>query len=141
MVTNSLAYRPAGYTYLLKIFEIESIPHWHTSFISSSGSHKSKIQDSVCEEIYPKRYWPGEKVGTHLEFALKYDGVNLSLLFQLFEVIPQKDLTEYIKSKPSGKYARRVWFFYEFLTEKRLPLDDASTGNYVDALEEKEYYT
>ena len=141
MEINILEYRPAGYSYLLKNFGLTGIPNWHTSFVSSSGAHKSKVQDSTIEDIYPTRYWPGEKNSDHLEFALKYDGTNLGLLALIFEYIPQKELTEYITSKPTGKYARRIWFFYEFLTGKQLPIDDITSGNYVDALEKKEYYT
>ncbi len=117
------------------------MPHWHTSFVSSSGTHRSKVQDDAIYDIYPTRYWPGETVGDHLEFALKYDGVNLGLLAQIFKHVSLEELTEYIKSKPTGKYARRIWFFYEFLTGKQLPIDNISSGNYVDALEVKEYYT
>lgn len=141
MKINVLGIRPAGYTYLLKNLGLAGMPHWHTSFVSSTGTHRSKVQDSAIEEIYPIRYWPGEKIGDHLEFALKYDGINLSLLMRIFEHAPQKELSEYIKSKPTGKYTRRVWFFYEFLTGNQLPINDITSGNYVDALEAKEYYT
>ena len=141
METNILEFRPAGYAYLLERFELTGMPHWHTSFVSSSGTHKSKVQDGATHDVYPTRYWPGDKVGDHLEFALKYDGVNLALLTQIFEHIPQEELTEYVKAKPTGKYARRIWFFYEFLTGRKLPLDDVSSGNYVDALEPRDYYT
>lgn len=141
MYINVLESRPAGYAYLLDTMGLTGIPHWHTSFVSSSGTHRSKVQDRTIEDVYPIRYWPGEKVGDHLEFALKYDGVNLGLLAQIFKKASQDELTEYIKSKPTGKYARRIWFFYEFLTEKQLPVDDLTSGNYVDALEAKDYYT
>lgn len=133
--------RPAGYAYLLDKMELTGMSHWHTSFVSSSGAHRSKVQDGAIEDIYPVRYWPGEKVGDHLEFALKYDGVNLGLLIQIFKKVSQDELTGYIKSKPTGKYARRIWFFYEFLTGKQLPVDGLTSGNYVDALEAKDYYT
>ncbi len=132
---------PAGYHYLLDNFGLTGMPHWHASFVSSSGTYKSKVQDGTTENIYPARYWPGDKVGDHLEFALKYDGINLGLLAQIFEHIAPEELTEYIKSRPTGKYARRIWFFYEFLTGKQLPLEDISSGNYVDALEAKDHYT
>ncbi len=117
------------------------MPHWHTSFVSSAGTHRSKVQDGAIEDVYPVRYWPGNKIGDHLEFALKYDGINLGLLTRIFEHVTQDELTEYIKSKPTGKYTRRIWFFYEFLTNKQLPVDDITSGNYVDALEGKKYYT
>ena len=76
-----------------------------------------------------------------LEFALKYDGVNLALLAKIFGKVSPEVLTEYITSKPTGKYARRIWFFYEFLTGMQLPIEDLTTSNYVDALKTSEYYT
>src|SRR5680860_1535701 len=44
----------------------------------------------------------------------------------------EEDLLEYVRSKPTGKYARRLWFLYEFPTGKTLPLDDLKRGNYID---------
>src|SRR5660398_305136 len=44
----------------------------------------------------------------------------------------EEDLLEYVRSKPTGKYARCLWFLYEFLTGKTLPLDDLKRGNYID---------
>jgi len=141
MGINVLEYRPAGYAYLLENLGLTGMPHWHSSFVSSAGTYKSKIYNGAIEDIYPTRYWPGEKYGDHLEFALKYDGVHLGLLARIFEHVPREALVEYIKSKPTGKYARRIWFFYEFLTGKRLPVDDISSGNYVGALDAGQYFT
>lgn len=141
MIINASELRPAGYAYLLDKFGQMGMPHWHTSLVSSSGAHRSKVQHGAIHDVYPARYWPGEKAGDHLEFALKYDGTNLGLLAHIFKYLPEEELTGYIKSKPTGKYARRLWFFYEFLTGKRLPVADAVSGNYVDALETKDYYT
>ena len=134
-------HRLAGYAYLLEKLAIVGIPNWHRSMVSTTGTHFSKIQDGFVDEVFRTQYWPGETVGDHLEFALKYDGVNLALLAKIFEKVSPEVLTEYITSKPTGKYARRIWFFYEFLTEKQLPILDMTTGNYVDALETKDYYT
>jgi len=133
--------RLAGYARLMEIFAIAGMPLWHRSSVSTTGTHYAKIQDGFVDEVYRAQYWPGEKVGDHLEFALKYDGVNLALLARIFEQVSQDELTGYIKSKPTGKYARRIWFFYEFLTEKQLRIDDMVTGNYIDALEATDYYT
>ena len=141
MEINTSDFRPAGYTHLLEEFGLAGMPHWHRSWISSSGTRYSKIQGGFIDEVFRTQYWPGEKVGDHLEFALKYDGVNLGLLALIFDNVSQEDLTEYITSKPTGKYARRIWFFYEFLTGRQLPVDDIASGNYVDALEEKDFYT
>lgn len=141
MKATILEPRPAGYACLIENFGLTGMPHWHTSFVSSSGTYQSKIQDGMVTDIYPKRYWPGDKIGNHLEFALKYDGVNLGLLNEIFAHVPREGIISYIKSRPTGKYARRIWFFYEFLTGRTLPLDDTTSGNYVEALEAKKYYT
>lgn len=133
--------RPAGYRFLLEKLKLTGMPTWHTSSVTSTGTGSSKVQEGFIHEVFRAQYWPGEKIGDHLEFALKYDGINLGLLKQIFEHIPREALTEYIQSRPTGKYSRRIWFFYEFLTGKRLPVEDRITGNYVDALEVKTYYT
>ena len=141
MDINGFDLRPAGYTYLMEKYILSGMPNWHRSFVSSTGTHYSKIQNGLVEDVFRKQYWPGEKVGDHLEFALKYDGINLGLLALIFKHVPQEEITGYINTKPTGKYARRIWFFYEFLTDKKLPIKDVFSGNYVDALETKEYYT
>lgn len=134
-------HRPAGYAYLLEKLGITGIPNWHRSMVPTTGTPSSKIHDGFVNEVYRPQYWPGETVGDHLEFALKYDGLNLGLLAHIFENVSVEELIEYIKTKPTGKYSRRIWFFYEFLTEKQLPIDDMTTGNYVDALDINDYYT
>jgi len=134
-------YRLAGYAALIERFDIDVIPTWHTSRVATTVIHKIDSDGTIIEEIYPPRYWPGETVGDHLEFALKYDGTNLAILDTLFEKVPKQKILDYVKSKPTGKYARRIWFLYEFLTDERLELDDLKQGNYVDLLETDEYYT
>ena len=117
------------------------MPNWHRSAVSTRGTHYTKIQDGFVDEVFRTQYWPGEEVGSQLEFALKYDGVNLALLAKIFEKVSTDELSEYIKSRPTGKYARRIWFFYEFLTGKKLPVDNLTSGNYVNALAVEDYYT
>lgn len=133
--------RPAGYAALIERYNLDTIPNWHQSKVTTSGIHRVNAREDVIEEIYPLKYWPGETLGNHLEFALKYDGTNLAILASLFQKIEADELLEYVQSKPTGKYARRLWFLYEFLTGKTLPLDDLTRGNYVDLLEPDAYYT
>ncbi|MGI9255696.1 MAG: Fic family protein [Salinispira sp.] len=131
----------AGYGYLQNALRLEGMPHWRSSFVSLSGARGAEFRNGVLEETYPRRYWPGEGVGDHLVFALKYDGVNLGLLSRIFDKAPREDIAGYVRARPTGKYARRIWFFYEGLTGRKLPLPNSISGNYVDALETAEYYT
>ncbi len=67
--------------------------------------------------------------------------MNMGLLTLIFEHVQEAELVKYIKSKPTGKYSRMIWFLYEFLMEKMLPINDITSGNYVQVLNPKEYYT
>ncbi len=133
--------RPAGYAALIERYDLDVIPNWHKSLVTTSGIHRIDSREGVVEEVYPSKYWPGERLCDHLEFALKYDGTNLAILSILFQKAGKEDLLQYVRSKPTGKYARRLWFLYEFLTGKALPRDDLGQGNYIDLLEPDEYYT
>ncbi len=133
--------RLAGYAALIERYDVDVIPNWHTSRVAASGVRRVDVRDGIVEETFPLRYRPGDELGDHLEFALKHDGTNLAILATLFRVAPEDDLLAYVRSRPTGKYARRLWFLYEFLTDRRLPLEDLKQGNYVDLLEPDAYYT
>ncbi len=132
--------RPAGYAALEERYGLDVIPNWHRSVVTTSGVHRVESREGVVEEVYPRAYWPGETAGDHLEFALKYDGVNLAILAALFRKLPGREVLEYVRSRPTGKYARRIWYLYEFLTGERLPLEDVTQGNYVKLLEPERYH-
>ncbi|MBW2700857.1 MAG: Fic family protein [Deltaproteobacteria bacterium] len=138
---NSSSNRLVGYSALIERYRLELVPNWHKSFVATSATHRISLSDGVTSEGYPNKYWPGDRLGDHLEFALKYDGTNLAILDTLFQKIEEEDFLDYLRSKPTGKYARRLWFLYEFLTGKTLPLDNLKQGNYIDLLEPDEYYT
>jgi Fic family protein len=133
--------RPAGYAFLLEKYKLDTIPNWHSSWVGPTGARSEIIQDGLVETTYPRSYWPGERDGDHLEFTIKYDGINLAILARIFEVIDATSLRDWIASKPTGKYARKIWFLYEYLTGNQLPLPDLTQGNYIDLLEKKYYYT
>lgn len=133
--------RLAGYAALIERYNLDVIPNWHRSLVTTSGIHQIDSSGGIVEEVYPPKYWPGETLGDHLEFALKYDGTNLAILASLFKEVAEEDFLEYVRSKPTGKYARRLWYLYEFLTGRTLSLDDVKRGNYIGLLEPDEYYT
>jgi Fic family protein len=131
--------RPAGYAALIERYGLEVIPNWHASLVSAGATHRIHGAGGQIEEIYPAKYWPGDALGDHLEFALKYDGTNLAILASLFDVVSQEEFEAYVRSKLTGKYARRLWFLYEFLTGTILAIDDLNQGNYVDLLDPDQY--
>ncbi len=116
--------RPAGYSELIERFTLNVIPNWHRSLVSPGNTHRIDTSAGIVEEVYPLRYWPGDTLCDHLQFALKYDGTNLAILASVFQVAPMEEIQQYVQSTPRGKYARRIWFLYEMLTGSELPLAD-----------------
>lgn len=142
MVNNQISgSTPAGYDALVIRFNLQVIPNWHHSRTSQSSVRHTRTEAGEVIEVYPSFLTPENTLGGQLEFALKYDGTNLEILSALFEKSPEEELLAYIRSKPTGKYARRVWYLFELLTGRRLPIQDIATANYVDLLETDEYYT
>jgi len=79
--------RLTGYAALIERYDLDVMPNWHRSLVTTSGIHRVETNRGVIEEIYPPKYWPGDKLGDHLEFALKYDGTNLAILASVMSSI------------------------------------------------------
>jgi Fic/DOC family protein len=78
---------------------------------------------------------PAPSVAGHLSFALKHEGVHLETLSRLFAAVPAAEIETWIRDEPTGQYARRAGFLYEFLTSKHLDIADSTRGNYIPALD------
>ncbi len=137
---STSGFRPAGYDFLIDRYGVDPIPNLHHSGVSATGGFRIVRADDRVEATYPLAYWPGDRVGDHLEFALKIDGINLGVLNDLFKVIPEEEIVGFVSSKPTGIYSRRIWYLYEFLMDRKLPLPDLHQGNYIDLLDTDKYY-
>ena len=91
-------------------------------------------------KIFTPRYKPDDSLADHLTFALRYEGIDLSILSSLFEIINPIEIEEWVKREPSGQYSRRIWFLYEWLTKKELELPLVKSGNFVDIVDTKQQY-
>ena len=137
--------QPIGYAKAIADHELAVVPpHQLSSWAAVAGKH---VQSKEGREFvtYPSHYDPGPSLFDHLEFALKHEGVCLEVLAALFRKVEQgpfeDELCGHIRARPTGQNTRRLWFLYEFLTARRLPLKDVTQGNYVELLDTKRYYT
>lgn len=80
---------------------------------------------------------PEVSLAGHLGFALKHEGVHLEALSRLFTAAPAAEIEAWARSEPTGQYARRTGFLYEWLTGKRLNVPDTTRGNYIPAVDPK----
>ena len=62
------------------------------------------------------RHAPAADLEGHLTFALKYEGLDLAVLKRLFRAVGAAAIEALVRAKPTGSYARRIWFLYEWLT-------------------------
>jgi len=126
----------AGYAALIDVYQLKvPLP---ARCAAIAGRHKR--YDTLVWAIYTPRHKPENSLTSHLTFALKYEGVDLAILNALFAKVNPEEIATWVRSEPGSRYSRRIWFFYEWLTEKQLDLADRSTGNFVDALNPKQQY-
>jgi len=92
--------------------------------------------------LFRSQYRPDDTLIGHLTFALKHENLNLGILATLFQRCDSEELEQWVVANPQGIPSRRVWFFYEWLTGKRLNIPDApAKARYIDVLDEQVYYT
>src|SRR3990172_1242682 len=103
--------RPTGYSALWHRYEL-AVP-LPTRLAAIAQRHR---QSATAEWlILTPRHAPEESLAGHLEFALKWEGVNLGVLKRLFGRVPAEEIVAIVRAKPTGVYARRLWFLYEWL--------------------------
>ena len=107
----------------------------------STGYIKGSQREDGPWTIFDKRYWPGEHATDHIAFALRHEPIDLLILKRAFDAIDPGEITAFINEAPTGALTRRIWFFYEFLTGRTLPIEDAQTVTAVEVLDPKAYFT
>ena len=134
--------KPLGYAWLAERFGIVTMPHWKESHSLSKGARRHVERDGRVIEYLPAAQGPGEDVFEQLEFALRREGLHLELLRKLLrQSIDPLELTAYVQTRPTGRYARILWFLYEGFTGDRLNLPDLKQGNYIELLDSALYVT
>ncbi|MGO9004194.1 MAG: Fic family protein [Beijerinckiaceae bacterium] len=122
---------PVGYAALIDAFHLR-VPLPRT--LSAVGPrHKQYQQDGW--QIYTPRHAPAADLDGHLTFALKYEGLDLGVLKALFQATGPGPLEAIVRATPTGSYARRAWFLYEWLLGTRLDLPDADKGAYASVVD------
>ncbi len=129
-----------GYQWLAERYNVSPVQAFRTDS-AISKSRATVREDGYVHEHYGPAARPSNTLAGHLTFALKHEGVHLEFLTRLFRVAPVADLEAWIAAEPTGQYARRTGFFFEYLTGRHLTFPGVVAGNYVSALDEDVYLT
>jgi Fic/DOC family protein len=128
--------KPAGYAALIWAYSLEvPLPR----VLSATGEHH-RIKEEARWRILTPRHAPTADLQGHLTFALKYEGLDLAVLSRLFGAVEPSQIESLVRAKPTGSYARRIWFLYEWLTGRRLDLPNAERGSYVPAVDPEQQW-
>ena len=122
---------PAGYAALIAAYGLAAPPPHRLYAI---GRHH-KVVDGEGWRLLTPRHAPENSLAGQLTFALKWEGLDLAALKRLFEAVAPGEIAALVRGQPTGAYARRIWFLYEWLTGHELDLPDATQGRYADALD------
>jgi hypothetical protein len=127
---------PAGYAALIAAYKLAvPVPR----MLSAIGI-KHRIIEQSGWRIYTPRHAPEASLEGHLTFALKNEGLDLAVLKRLFLRLSEDQIADLVRGKPTGLYARRIWFLYEWLLGRELKLPAADKVSYVDAVDTKLQY-
>jgi Fic/DOC family len=112
------------------------VPAPAVTSVAGPGVRKTVNEDGRTIEKYTSSYMPDNTLAGHLRFALRYEPVDLGVLSATFKTVAAAhDIEAWARAEPTGAYARRAWFLYEWLTRTKLDLPDAGVVTYVEALD------
>lgn len=131
--------KPAGLSFALHILDTCAPLNEYRAV--SNKMIKNNIRNDGKWKIYSHTYWPGEDIYFHLVFSLKYETLNLLALKKIFEKIKPSELEPFIIQSPSSSYSRKIWFLYEWLTDKELKIEEVKGVTFVNLLDEEKYFT
>ena len=127
---------PAGYAALIDAYRLQ-VPLPRTLFATSE---RHRTRDEEGWRILTPRHTPAPDLEAHLTFALKNEGLDLAILKRLFAAVPPAEIEAIVRAKPTGGYARRLWFLYEWLLDRRLDVPDARIGNYEPVVDPQQQW-
>jgi hypothetical protein len=94
-------------------------------------------------EEFPRQYRPEPTVLGHLQFALRYEGLNLEVLQLLFDRIGSQEIEGALQREPTNVTWRRLAYLFEWLMGADLPVPSklaSSKRAYATVLDEKLQY-
>lgn len=130
---------PIGAVWLLQHFNLTLA--YPLYMVSQAGGRRESHRDGdFYQEVYQYSSRPDDTIIAHLQFHLRHEYLHYELLSKIFTLIDPVILEQWVANEPTGQYARRVGFLYEWFTRKTLALPIVNGksvigGNYVDAVD------
>lgn len=125
---------PVGAAWLAQACDVR--PMGQLPVVSQMGGRRTtQVNEGFRLETYTEPMRPAAEPVAHLQFHLRHEIPHLEFLARLFERTGPSFVQAWIATEPTGQYARRAAFLYEWLTGGVLKVPERLGGNYVDAID------
>ena len=126
--------RPIGYAALIIAHNL-NVPIPNRLSLINKNSKPLELWNYVKPEYLPKNSLFG-----HLKFAIKFEGLNLTILKRLFKSVGSKTIETKIRKNPGDPFLRKIWFLYEWILGEKLDLPDCQKCKHVSIVDPKLQY-
>jgi len=130
--------RNVGYALLQERLPITAVPLACPALIQPT----TRIEKIAHTLAVPPKLAPDEDdlLGNVL-FALKHEGINLSILAQVLPRIPVIELEAALKRSPNGVYIRKTCYLWEAFIGKEIEQHAPVRGKFIQLFEPAQYIT
>lgn len=130
--------KKVGSTWLQEKLDIQGFRLTHESYIGTTDKTELSSTNALVRTFKSKYDVGSDSPMSHIEFALKYDDLNLAFIKAIFTSIGHQTIVDYIIEKPNRKYPRIIGYLYEFTGGKSIDIE-VTTTNYEDILDSSKY--
>lgn len=131
---------PIGYARLVERYQLSLPALSIVSQIATTVHGRRTRHDGICEILeFQPSYRPADTLAGDLQFALRYEGLNLTVLALLFAKLGAEPIRDLIAGQFQSALSRRIGYLYEWLTGQALdmaPLEVSLKSSYVPLLDE-----
>ncbi|VXC84167.1 Fic family protein [Sphingomonas sp. 8AM] len=127
---------PVGYAALIARYDLALLLPIRMAAIA--GRHHPISTDAWL--MLTPRHRPAAALGPQLVFAFRYEGLDLQVLAALFQAVAPDEVEAIVRATPTGAFARRLWFLYEWLTSRQLDVPDPGKVRLVSILDPDQQY-
>src|SRR3972149_3935711 len=133
-----MATEPIGYARLIETYPLPARQLARSAVLDSAVNGRQTTNTGDFELMrFESKYRPSPTLVGDLQFALRYEGINLEVLALLFAGAGRAELEAWLAAKPESHFARRGAYMYEWLTDNELVAAAPPKAAYVPAVDEK----
>jgi len=132
--------KKVGFTWLQEKLNIQGFRLTHESYIGTTDKTELSSTNTVIRTFKSKYNVSIDNPMNHLEFALKYDDLNLAFVKEVFNSVDHQTILDYIIPNPNRKYPRIIGYLYEFVSAKSINVN-VTTSKYENILDSSRYIT